>query len=176
MATFDNEYWPADYLVDGTGPISYHHFGEGDYAQTELAIRGASKKNGATSLSPEVGRVAGDGVEAPPGTDLESPETYVGYRRAEQFASQERAAPDTERTYRIPANLSLNQWALGGTWTIGAESAALASAPGSIAFRFHSRDIHVALGPGNDGKPVRYRIELDGAAPGADCGVDCAKD
>lgn len=65
---------------------------------------------------------------------------------------------------RVP-RLSLNQWALSGTWKVGAESAVLQTAPGRIVFRFHARDLHLVLGPTKVGKPVRFTSKLDGALP-----------
>jgi hypothetical protein len=61
---------------------------------------------------------------------------------------------------------------LGGVWTIEGEKAVLDSVPGRIVFRFHARDLHLVLGPTADGKPVRFRVLLDGKAPGDDHGVD----
>jgi hypothetical protein len=107
---------------------------------------------------------------------VQSPETYVGYGRAERFASRERFAPDSRRTYSPPASPSLNQWGLSGSWNVGSESAVLQAAPGKIVFRFHARDLHMVLGPAKDGKPIRFRVKLDGAAPRDDHGVDSAPD
>ena len=55
----------------------------------------------------------------------------------------------------------------GREWNVGAEHATLAAASGRIIYRFHARDLHLVLGPGKDGKPVRFRVSMDGAAPGA---------
>jgi Thioredoxin like C-terminal domain len=71
---------------------------------------------------------------------------------------------------------SLNQWGLSGSWNVNAESAVLQTAPGKIVFRFHSRDLHLIIAPTKDGKPVRFRVTLDGAAPGENCGVDTVPD
>jgi thiol-disulfide isomerase/thioredoxin len=173
---FNNEYWPADYFIDGAGRIRHHHFGEGDYAESERVIRELLKENGATGLGESAGRISGPGVEAPPGNDEQSPETYIGYRQAENFASPERVAQNAVQAYTAPATLSLNEWGLAGSWNVRAESGLLAAAPGSITFRFHSRDLHIVLGPTPAGKPVRFKVTLNGAAPGADCGADCAPD
>jgi hypothetical protein len=70
----------------------------------------------------------------------------------------------------------LNQWGLSGSWNIGAESGVLQGAPGKIIFRFHSRDLHMVLGPPRNGKPIRFKVTLNGEAPGADCGVDSGPD
>lgn len=98
----------------------------------------------------------------------------MGYARTENFASPE--GHGGSRDYTVPALLARNQWGLAGTWTVGAESAALDAAPGSIAFRFHSRDLHLVLLPAANGAPVRYRVTLDGSAPGHDHGLDVADD
>ncbi len=173
---FNNEYWPADYFIDSKGRIRYHHFGEGDYGESERVIQDLLKENGATGLDRSTVSDNANGPEAPPGGDQQSPETYVGYRQAERFASPERVAQDSRNTYGLPASLSLNEWGLGGSWNVGAENSVLQSAPGKIVFRFHSRDLHMVLVPTKDGKPVRFKMKLDGAAPGEDHGFDSAPD
>ena len=170
---FNNEYWPADYFVDAMGHIRGHQFGEGDYATSEQLIRTLLQQAGHTDLPPPSQPVTGQGIEAAPDLgDINSPETYIGYRRAENFSSVQQAVPDRPAVYAIPASLQLNQWALSGRWSIGPESGVLDSAPGSIAFRFQARDLHLVLGPTMDGKPVRFRVRIDGAEPGANHGVD----
>jgi hypothetical protein len=72
--------------------------------------------------------------------------------------------------------MPLNHWGLSGLWTVYPESAVLAAVPGKIVFRFHSRDLNLVLARAKDGKPVRFRVRLDGAAPGENCGVDNAPD
>ena len=71
----------------------------------------------------------------------------------------------------MPASLALNEWGLLGRWTDDPEKAVLDAAPGKIEFRFLARDLHLVLGPPGD-KPVRFRVRLDGLAPGANHGVD----
>jgi thiol-disulfide isomerase/thioredoxin len=173
---FGNEYWPADYFIDAKGRIRHHHFGEGEYDRCEHVIQELLRENGATGFATDSVRPSADGAEAPPSEDVRSPETYVGYARAEAFASPERVNEDAARIYTLPTRLSLNHWGLGGSWNVGAESAALQEAPGKIAFRFHSRDLHMVIGPSKDGKPSRFKVRLDSAAPGEDHGVDSAAD
>jgi thiol-disulfide isomerase/thioredoxin len=173
---FDNEYWPADYFIDGKGRIRYHHFGEGDYDESERVIQQLLAENGAMGVPGGTVRDPELGVEAPASNDVLSPETYVGYRRAENFASPEARARDSARTYSVPARISLNQYALSGLWDIGAESGVLVAAPGKIAFRFHSRDLHLVMGPAKPGGRVRYRVTIDGKAPGQDRGIDAGSD
>ncbi len=76
----------------------------------------------------------------------------------------------------MPSSLELNQWALAGSWLVARDQATLAGASGSISFRFKARDVHLVLGPSAEGKPVRFRVELDGKAPQADHGADVAAD
>jgi thiol-disulfide isomerase/thioredoxin len=173
---FRNEYWPADYIVDAKGRIRYHHFGEGDYEQSERVIQTLLKENGASGLDESRVRIASDGAEAPPSEDVRSPETYVGYARAENFASPGGLVQDSRKTYSLPARPALNQWGLGGSWKVGVESGKLESAPGKIVFRFHSRDLHIVLGPGRNGTPVRFKLKLNGTAPGDDHGFDSSAD
>jgi thiol-disulfide isomerase/thioredoxin len=171
---FYNDYWPADYFIDGKGRIRYRHFGEGDYGGSERVIQELLKENRAAGMDGSFVHLSANGVEAAPGADVQSAETYVGYRRAERFASPEQFAHDSRRTYSSPAKLSLNQWGFSGSWTVGAEAASLQTAPGKVVFRFHARDLHMVLSPGKNGKPVRFKVTLDGAAPGDDHGVDSA--
>jgi thiol-disulfide isomerase/thioredoxin len=173
---FNNEYWPANYIIDAKGRIRYHHFGEGKYDESERVIQELLRENGAIGLNDSLVINSADGVEAPPSGDVRSPETYVGYHRAEHFASPEKLAHDSRRIYSLPSSLSLNHWGFGGSWTVGAESASPQSPSGKIVFRFHSRDLHFVLGPAKDGKTVRFRVTLDGTAPGDDHGIDTAAD
>ena len=170
---FNNEYWPAHYFIDAKGRIRYHHFGEGEYDESERVIQQLLKENGAQSISDAVINVSANGVEAAPDHgNVRSPETYVGYHRAEHFASAEPIAKDSRKVYTLLPRLSLNQWGLAGTWKVGAESAVLQTAPGKVVFRFHARDLHLVLGPVKDGKPIRFTVKLDGAPPGDDRGSD----
>jgi thiol-disulfide isomerase/thioredoxin len=174
--SFNNQYWPAFYLIDGKERIRYHHFGEGEYSESERVIQELLKTDGATGLGDSIGSISASGVEAAPGTDVQSPETYVGYRKAERFASPERQAHDVRKTYTPPTNPALNQWGLSGVWDVGAERAVLQAASGKIVYRFHSRDLHMVLGPAKDGKPVRFKVTSNGITPGVDHGVDSASD
>jgi thiol-disulfide isomerase/thioredoxin len=174
---FKNQYWPAQYLIDARGRIRYRHDGEGEYVELERMIQNLLKENGATGIDGKTVTPLGEGVEA--ATDLRnvrSPETYIGYRQATHFASPERLVHDSRKAYSLPAEPSLNQWGLGGTWTVGPEAAILNVAPGKVVFRFHSRDLHLVLAPTSDGKPVRFKIALDGKEPADNHGSDSAPD
>ena len=174
---FGNQYWPAFYIVDAQGRVRYHHFGEGGYREAEDAIRQLLDDNGNSMTARDAQPVQGSGAQAAADTaDIGSEETYVGYRQAQGFASPERVKPDAVESYTLPSQLSLNDWALGGQWNVGGESAVPAAAQARIAYRFHARDLHLVLGPSAEGKPVRFRITIDGKAPGASHGADVAAD
>lgn len=174
---FNNEYWPAHYFADAQGRIRYHHFGEGDYAESERVIQQLLREAGSKTVADGLINADANGVQqAPDMHQVLSPETYVGYQRAEHFVPETGLVPDKVATYIPPTNLNLNDWSLGGQWAVGAERAT-ASAPASrIVYRFHARDLHLVLGPGADGKPVRFNVSIDGQAPGDAHGVDVAPD
>jgi cytochrome c biogenesis protein CcdA/thiol-disulfide isomerase/thioredoxin len=169
--SFHNSYWPADYLIDGMGRIRYHHFGEGKYDESERQIQALLKEQGGSAANGLV-HVAGSGAEAPPDNDVQSPETYIGYERADSFMPPGGLQQDRVHAYSVPAHLELNQWGLAGTWTDQAQSALLDSPRGRIVFRFHARDVHLVLGPPPDGKTIRFRVKIDGQAPGTNHGAD----
>lgn len=180
---FNNRYWPAHYFIDAQGRIRAHHFGEGNYAQSEQIIRRLLREAGNTLPDEPASAMAMAGPSPREGVEqqadmrnLKSPETYLGHGRAENFASPGGQQADRAADYTVPGTLALNQWALGGRWTVGHEDARLDAAGGRIAFRFHARDLHLVLAPGADGKPVRYRVRIDGQAPGAAAGGDAAAD
>jgi cytochrome c biogenesis protein CcdA/thiol-disulfide isomerase/thioredoxin len=175
---FNNEYWPAHYFIDAQGRIRHHHFGEGAYEQSEAWIRElleeahggvlAAMPMEAPAVQPDTSGLA----LAPANADVGSPETYLGYERAEHFASPGGAVHDVAHDYTVPATLPLNAWGLAGRWTVADEKARLDEAGGRIAFRFHARDLNLVLGPATDGKPARFVVRIDGARPGDDHGID----
>jgi thiol-disulfide isomerase/thioredoxin len=177
---FSNQYWPAHYFIDAEGRIRGHHFGEGDYKDSERTIRELLTQAGYKDLPP-AGAAPGAapaaaGIEAAPDMEhVSSPETYIGYSRADGFRSPGGFADDRPKSYALPTSLQLNEWGLLGPWTDDPEKAVLDAAPGKIEFRFLARDLHLVLGPAGE-KPVRFRVRLDGLAPGANHGVDTDAD
>ena len=169
---FDNHHWPALYLLDPQGRVRHHHFGEGEYEQSEKVIQRLLAESGAGS---DAGVVSVDaaGVEAPADwANLRSPENYVGYERTENFASREGIGRDRRRLYTAPVRLALNQWALVGEWTMGRQATVLSSSKGRIVHRFHARDLHLVMGPLRSENPVPFRVSIDGQPPGAAHGGD----
>jgi thiol-disulfide isomerase/thioredoxin len=172
-SAFDNHYWPALYLVDAQGRIRYHQFGEGMYEQSEMIIQQLLAEAGISGIAHELVLVDAQGPEAAADWgDLRSPENYLGSERSENFASPGRAELDRRHVYTAPARLRLNQWALSGEWTVGEQAVALNAANGRIAYRFHARDLHLVMGPPARGTSVRFRVFIDGQAPGAAHGSD----
>ena len=170
---FNNEYWPAHYFIDAMGHVRFHHFGEGSYEESETWIRSLLKEANQHPLPDTTTKIAATGAEAASDSRVvQSPETYIGYERAKNFASPGGLNQDDAQLYQAPAALTQNQWALAGTWKEDRQIATLISATGSIDYRFHARDLHLVLGPTKDGKPVRFRVTIDGKAPGVNHGVD----
>jgi cytochrome c biogenesis protein CcdA/thiol-disulfide isomerase/thioredoxin len=170
---FHNQYWPAHYFIDAEGQIRYHHFGEGEYDQSEQVIQQLLKEKGASLKNAGLVQVNGTGAQAAPDSrDVASPETYIGYERAQHYASPESIKQDKAQNYSAPVRPTVNQWGLVGSWNVSGEHATLNTAPGKVIFRFHARDLHLVLGPGKNGKPIRFKVKIDGTAPGADHGVD----
>jgi thiol-disulfide isomerase/thioredoxin len=157
---FSNQYWPALYLIDGRGQVRYRHFGEGDYEQSERRIQELLAEAGARAVGADLVSVATPGAEAAADWgNLKSPETYLGSDRS-------------ENQVQWGARLRLNQWALEGEWTVQGQPATLKQANGRIAYRFHARDLNLVMSPAAGGKPVRFRVLVEGHPPGSAHGVD----
>ena len=169
-SAFSNQYWPALYLADARGRLRYHHFGEGEDAATEAAIRQLLTEAGAKGLAgpPAAAKVEGVGAQAD-FRAIGSRETYLGWAKAKNVASPGGLVRDRRADYALPPALTLNQWGLAGSWSVAAERARLEARGGQIAFHFKARDLHLVMGAPAG---VRFRVTLDGAAPGADHGLD----
>jgi thiol-disulfide isomerase/thioredoxin len=173
---FGNEAWPALYFIGADGRIRDQKFGEGDYEQSEALIQKLLTEAKGAQVNFKIAPVNGPGTQAAPDErDLYSGETYIGYDKATNFASRGGTA-DTATRYQTPADLALNWWGLSGTWTIGSEFATLNEVPGRITYRFHARDLHLVMGPAQPGKEIRFRVTIDGAAPGVNHGTDTDAD
>ncbi|MBV8172041.1 MAG: redoxin domain-containing protein [Candidatus Eremiobacteraeota bacterium] len=169
----NNEYWPALYFVDAQGHIRAHQFGEGKYDEAERTIQQLLAEAGSTEFDRGFVSVDPRGLELSANwNDVESPETYVGFDRTENFASPGGFVAGRDHVYSVPARLALNEWALSGDWTSRKDAAALDKSGGRVAFRFHARDVNLIMGPATRGSSVRFRVLLDGAPPGNAHGGD----
>ncbi len=170
---FSNRYWPALYLFDADGQLRHHHFGEGDYGRSEIMIQQVLAETASGGISDELVSVDAQGLEAAADWgNLESSETYLGFERAEHFASPGGAIVGDRHVYTVPARLRHNHWALAGDWTVEKQSIVLNAANGRIAYRFHARDLHLVMGPSARGASVRFRVLIDGKPPSAAHGID----
>ncbi len=170
---FSNHYWPAAYIADADGRIRHHQFGEGGYEECETVIQRLLREAGRDGVAEDLVSVALEGFETQADwANLETPETYLGYDQAQNFASPGGADLDEPRTYAAPEHLSLNEWALSGDWTITRRASVLNGADGRISFRYHARDVNLVMGPPSRGTSVPFRVFVDGEAPGAAHGFD----
>jgi len=161
---FNNEYWPALYFIDAEGQIRGSEFGEGKYDDEERMIQQLLAEAGSKNIDRNLVSVDPQGLEvAADWDDLRSPETYIGYERAENFATS--VAEDKPHLYTLPSILGPNQWALSGEWIVRKDAAALNKSGGRIAYRFHARDANLIMGPAKRGASVRFRVLLDGKPP-----------
>ena len=171
-SSFDNQAWPAFYFFDAQGRLRHHVFGEGGYDQSELWIQKLLSEASDVPVADVLANPMGEGAEAPPSwRDIGSPETYVGFARSANFSSPGGVKRNLSKLYAEASALQLNHWSLSGRWTIGSEYANLDSAQGLITFRFHARDLHLVLGRASR-EAIRFRITIDGEAPGANHGAD----
>jgi thiol-disulfide isomerase/thioredoxin len=174
---FANHFWPAVYLSDAQGRIRYHHFGEGEYAMTEMAIQQLLLEAGADDVDLDLVSVDPVGLEvAADYRGLRSPETYLGYGQATGFAAPDGLREDRSHDYSAPTRLRLNTWAPTGTWTVTNRAAVLAGPGGRVAYRFQARDVNLVMGPAVRGDSIPFRVFLDGrpatGAHGTDVDVD----
>src|SRR3954452_25159341 len=175
-SVFANHFWPAVYLADSEGRIRYHHFGEGEYAMTEMAIQQLLMESG-TVVAPDLVAVRPTGLEvAADWQTLRSPETYLGSSQTIGFASPQRLIDDDVRDYAEPGTLPLNPGAPIGSWSIPPPAAALAERDGRLAYRFHARDVNLVMGPVRAGTAIRFRVSIDGEPAIGDHGTDVGPD
>ena len=137
---YDNEYWPAEYLIDAKGDVRHVSFGEGDYPATEKLIR-------------QLLQDASPGVRLPAATDVPnltpsgelSPETYVGYQQLQYLDPRGAVVDDAAAHYQFPATLPPGYMGLSGTWTIHAEEAT-ADGGAQLELSFLAKDVYLVMG------------------------------
>lgn len=144
---FNNEYWPAEYLIDQKGNIVYEHFGEGQYDHTENAIRELLNMN--TAVAPENGQDL---------SGIQSPEMYFETTRL-QYLTPDQHPSTNPQTYSLTQNLGLNNFALNGSWQFTADHATLTKGPGTIRLHYHSANVYMVA---SADKPITITVVLDG--------------
>ncbi len=159
---YDNLYWPAHYLINREGKVVYTHFGEGKYDITENNIR--------YLLGLEAPSETGKS-EKPAFSAGQTPETYLGHRRVENFGGAERIVPGAQSDYRFPASLAENAWALHGKWKVDAEKAVSVEKGAALRLNFKARKVFLVLGTSHGG-PIHVTLSLNGAATGNRAGKD----
>jgi thiol-disulfide isomerase/thioredoxin len=170
---FANNYWPAVYLADVDGQIRFHHFGEGEYAATEMAIQQLLREAGAEDVNEDLVTVEPRGLEvAADWPNVQSPETYTGYGQSTGFVQDGADRYDEPAIYDAPTELPLNHWGLSGAWTVGQHAAVANEAGGRIAFQFHARDLNLVMGPAAKGHSIPFRVLLDGSPADTAFGTD----
>jgi thiol-disulfide isomerase/thioredoxin len=173
---FANSYWPAVYLADGAGRIRHHHFGEGEYAQTEMVIQQLLADAGA-EIDVDLVTVEPRGLEvAADWATLRSPESYLGYGQSSGFVSEDARFFDTPHVYDPVRRLPLNSWNLAGDWTFARHAAVLNEAGGRLSFAFHARDVNLVMGPVARGAVVPFHVTIGGQAPASAHGTDVDAD
>jgi cytochrome c biogenesis protein CcdA/thiol-disulfide isomerase/thioredoxin len=175
---FDNEYWPAEYFIDAQGQVRHHAFGETDYDTSERVIQQLLAEAGHADVPRGLASVNATGVQAAADSDdVDSPETYIGFQRADNFGSPGGLVRSAAHNYAAPTLApTLNEWGLSGNWTVSPEYATLNAAGGEIVFRFHARDLHLVMGPASGSGPIHFKVTIDGAPPAESHGVDTDTD
>jgi cytochrome c biogenesis protein CcdA/thiol-disulfide isomerase/thioredoxin len=135
---YQNQYWPAEYLIDQHGDVRHIHFGEGDYGGTEHDIRLLLRAGGASTLP--ASKLERDTT---PTGDI-TPETYLGYQRIDRYDGTP-LKTDAQATYRIPTSLPRDDFAYGGAWTVQGEKI-VSGADARLRLHFHARTVNLVLG------------------------------
>jgi cytochrome c biogenesis protein CcdA/thiol-disulfide isomerase/thioredoxin len=164
---YENQFWPAHYLIDKDGVVRRTHFGEGKYDETEMAIREILKEKGSVATSDLVSSKV---VAATPMGQFCDPttkacvtttkETYLGYGRGENFANSSEFKPDVAVSYSAKTELQTGQWSLGGSWNISKESATTSGETNTFKLKFNSKDVYVVIsGEGKASVKINGQIQ-----------------
>jgi cytochrome c biogenesis protein CcdA/thiol-disulfide isomerase/thioredoxin len=153
--SYENQYWPAKYLIDKDGKVRYTHFGEGAYDETEKNIQ---------TLLKEGGHAVTNSIETPAALPVENgqtPETYLGYERGHNFSNAGQFAADKTVGYTLADDLSTDEWSLGGSWQIGAMDTVSKSDNAVLRIKFSAKEVYLVMdGP----KDAAVSLTVDGKA------------
>lgn len=149
---YRNKYWPAHYLIDKSGEVVYQHFGEGEYDTTENNIRYLLGVEGKASELPD------DHYSS-----NQTPETYLGYARMENFGSVEPVVRNRPASYHYPKDLKEDQWALQGDWAIYPDKIISITKGAAIKLNFTAGNVYAVMGRANI--PVEITVSYQGKIP-----------
>ena len=167
---YNNQYWPAKYLIDKDGKVRFTHFGEGRYAETEMAIQALLRETGAQITQ----KIAGDASQSSALGSL-TPETYVSYGRGERFANPEHFQRDASANYQLLTKLKSDEWSLGGSWKVGQESTLSTGNNSTLRIRFSGRELYLVMS-GSTGTRIRGQVNGKPLSPGNLGGADVGPD
>ncbi|MCW2549361.1 MAG: alkyl hydroperoxide reductase/Thiol specific antioxidant/Mal allergen [Mycobacterium sp.] len=155
---YSNESWPADYLIDSTGVVRYASIGEGEYSKAEGFIRQLL-----SAAKPGIALPAATEVADTTPTEAQSPETYLGSKRADSYAGVEPTGTGATGTFQYPGSVPVNEFALTGVWNVGDEALTSGKSAG-IRLRFQARDVYLDVGGTGtvtatvNGKTTKYPV------------------
>jgi len=148
---YNNRYWPAQFFIDGNGEIRYFHFGEGAYEEAEQVIKDLLKENGAELESSGTIEVSDEGLSK------RTPEIYLGYTRAKNFASEGNFKKDTLTSFEKKEYLEPGEWSLDGEWIIRNDFIEIDGA-GELELLFEGKDVFIVIEPINEGSFISVEI------------------
>jgi thiol-disulfide isomerase/thioredoxin len=167
---YNNQYWPAKYLIDKDGKVRLTHFGEGSYAETEAAIQALLREAGAHVTQ----KIAGDNSQSSASETL-TPETYLNYGRGERFANATEVQPDVSANYHLNNSLKPDEWSLGGGWRMGQESTLSTGNNSKLRIRFSGRELYLVMS-GPTGTRIGGQVDGKPLSPGNLGGADVGSD
>ena len=158
---YNNQYWPAHYLIDKNGMVVYTHFGEGQADELDNNIRVLLGLGGKVSSdSPQPDFFIG-----------QTPETYLGYTRADNFSSPEMVVQNSLANYILPNFLSANNWALKGRWQINNQDVVTGSGDSKLQLNFTAKHVYLVLGSATN-LPIKVNVKLNGSSVLKEAGSD----
>lgn len=159
---YENRFWPAKYLIDKDGQVRYTHFGEGEYAETEETIQALLKESGQTVTDKiEINRSTATASRG------QTPETYLGFERAERFANTDQFVANTAVDYTLADNLDEHEWSLGGQWQISSESSQSLAEDTKLTVNFSGKEVYLVMS-GQPGALVGVSVDGLSQPGGAD--------
>ena len=160
---YNNQYWPAEYLIDANGNIRRENFGEGDYDKTEEAIQTLLKDAG-KKVNQKLSSISDETPK-----DQLSPESYLGSQRM-LYLSGVGKTNNGSQSFTLDSNLQVNSFSFVGNWNITDEYA-LSANNSALDYNFYANKVYLVITPKNKGDKVK--VMLDGKViPDSQAGSD----